>query len=344
MEKLAPRINDTALRIFRVDVAFGEAFNMMRSNSKHPAPACRRSPGRRPANTAEPDALTSIAPEVLQEIRRTLIEQETAYQQALAEEEACSSLWAHSVRVGRIAYHIAKSEGFEPVPTLLAGLLHDLGKFAYGSYHEDDIPEEQNAVRFAQRILAGTVYEGWIATINAAILSSYLEGEVTTDVGRAVYDADCLDKLGHMGVAQFFAKRALRRQFLDDDLMIRTSVELTYAHHAPRSLKTATGRSLALARSRRTRRFYTELLEEWTELGLGAFKILEQDIAGIRCLLMVPRACSCGCGLEPETDILDADKCRSVVVSYRCGRCGFEREFSFCLPNVKGLPPRRTAE
>jgi uncharacterized protein len=287
------------------------------------------------------DALNAVSPEVLEEIRRTLVEQETAYHRESAE-ETFSSLWAHSSRVGRIALRIARKEGLEEGPALLAGLLHDLGKFAQGIYHEDDIPEERNAVRIAERILSGTAYERWIPVIGEAILSTYLEGEATSDIGRVVYDADCLDKLGNMGVAQFFTKKALRRQYLDDDVMIRISVELTYAHHAPDTLKTATGRSLARGRSLRTRRFYDELLEEWEELGVGAFNILEEEIAGIHCILVVPCACPCGGRLELESDILDSVKCRSVVVKVRCEECRKKIEFSFCLPNVKGLPRRRT--
>lgn len=292
------------------------------------------------AGTCGLDALESNAPEVLQEIRRTLIEQETAYQHDSVE-QTFSSLWTHSSRVGRIACHIAKAEGFEEGPALLAGLLHDTGKFAQGTYHEGDVPEEKNAVRFAERILSGTIYERWIPIIKEAILSTYLEGEATSDISRVVYDADCLDKLGNMGVAQFFAKKTLRRQFLDNDVMVRTSIELTYAHHAPDTLKTETGRSLARERSLRTRRFYTELLEEWKELGLGTFKIVEEDIAGIVCILVVPRDCSCGGRLELESDIRDSVKCRSVVVKYVCTECANESEFSFCLPNVNGLPQRQ---
>jgi molybdopterin-guanine dinucleotide biosynthesis protein A/HD superfamily phosphodiesterase len=295
---------------------------------------------RKPPGTPNgPDALESVAPGVLQEIRRTLIQQESAYQQKSAE-ETFSSLWTHSARVGRIAYRIAKAEGWPAEPALLAGLLHDTGKFFQGSYHEDDVLEEQNAVRCVERVLSGTVYQKWIPIINDAILCTYLEGEAMSDIARAVYDADCLDKLGNMGVAQFFAKRALRRQFLDDDVLIRASVELTYARHAPDTLKTATGRSLALKRSIRTPRFYRELLEEWAELGIGAYDIFEEDIAGIVCILVVPRACPCGERLKVESDIHDAVKCRSVVVTYRCRDCGSESGFSFCLPNVRGLPRR----
>ena len=286
---------------------------------------------------ARADAFQSIDPLVLQSVRQTLIDQETTFQRQWIE-ESFSSLWAHSLRVGRIALYIAQQEGCPTEPALLAGLFHDMGKFAHGCYHMDDTPEEKNAVLLAERILMGTVYEKWIPTIREAILSCYFEGEATNDVGRIIFDADCLDKLGNMGVAQFFAKKAMRRQFLDDRLMIRMSVELTYAYHAPDTMKTATGKALARQRSLRTRRFYTELAEEWTMLGLGDVSIIEEDIASIVCVFVIPRACFCGGLLECRSDIRDAVKCRSAVVTYRCKKCSAASEFSFCMPNVNGLP------
>ncbi|MFH1034200.1 MAG: NTP transferase domain-containing protein [Pseudomonadota bacterium] len=287
-----------------------------------------------------PDPLQIIAPEVLRQVRETLIQQETSYQHKSAG-QTLSSLWAHSSRVGRIAHHIAQAQGWEPGPALLAGLLHDTGKFVHGRYHEDDIPEETNAAQFARRVLTGTVHEPWLPTVSQAILTMYLEEEATSDTGRVVHDADNLDKLGCMGVAQYFAKNALRRRFLDDELLARASIELTYAHHARDTLKTATGRSLAWERNLRTRRFYGELLEEWAQLGLGAFNILEEDIAGIQCILVVARACPCGGRLDIASDIRDAIKCRSVLVKYACADCGRQSEYTFCLPNLKGLPRRR---
>jgi uncharacterized protein len=297
----------------------------------------------RQSENNENGVLRLISAGVLEKIRETLIAQESAYQQQSAE-EAFSSIWTHSSRVGRIAFHIAREEGFEKVPALLAGLLHDIGKFAHGTYHENETPEEENAARIAERLLAGTEYAKWIPVIQEAVLTTYLEGKATSDIGRAVYDADCLDKLGNMGVVQFFAKKALRRQFLDDEVLIKTSIELTYAHHAPDTLKTATGRALARERSTRTRRFYTELLAEWRQLGLGDFFVAEEEIAGIVCILVVPRTCRCGGRLAIESDIQDAVKCRSVVVTYRCAACNVERDFSFCLPNVKGLPLKTAGE
>lgn len=287
-----------------------------------------------------PDALHTVRPEVLQTIRRTLIRQETAYQNR-SERGPYASLWTHSTRVARIARHLAEAEGLDTEPALLAGLLHDTGKFAHGLYHADETAEEETAVRFAESILGGTSHAKWIPVINEAILSLYREDQAANDIGRVLYDADRLDKLGCMGVAQFFAKNALRRYFLDQDTMVRAGIELTYAHHAADTLKTRTGRAMAKERGDRTRSFYRDLLAEWEKFGLGEFRIQEEDIEGIACVLVVPRACDCGNRLEVSSDIRESVKCRSAEVRYLCARCGLTNEFSFCLPNVKGLPGRR---
>ena len=178
--------------------------------------------------TPTPNILRSLAPEVLDKIRRTLVSYETAYQHASGSAEF-SSLWVHSTRVVRIAYYLAdRGNAFNRRPA--SGLLHDIGKFADGKYHEDGVAEEQTASEITQRLLAGTTYEVLVPLICEAILSLYREETTTSEVGRVVYDADRLDKLGHMGVAQFFAKNALRQHFLDNELMVRASIELTYAY------------------------------------------------------------------------------------------------------------------
>lgn len=289
------------------------------------------------------DVLASLPDSLVGEIRRTLVAHETAYQRASGEAEY-SSLWTHSVRVGRIAHYLAEREGVNPTAALLAGLLHDVGKFADGRHHKDEVAEEEFAAEAAGRFLPGTPHEEWLPSIQEAILSLYREDIRANDLGRIVYDADRLDKMGYMGVAQFFAKNALRRHFLDGELMVRASVELTYSRHAPENLKTSTGRELARERSERTRGYYLGLLEEWEKLGLGSFSIREESIEGIDCVLVVPRECACGGRYGVESDIRESVKCRSAVVEYRCAGCGQAREFSFCLPNVQGLPRKRERE
>jgi len=283
---------------------------------------------------AGPDALGVIRDDVRERIRRRLVEDETAYQRKTQDAES-SSLWAHSTRVAGIARHLAESEGIDETASLLAGLLHDIGKFAGGTYHEDETVEEQAAAEITGRLLSGTRYEGLIPVICEALLSLYHEGVADNAVGRVVYDADRLDKLGYMGVSNFFAKSALRRHFLDRELMIRTSIELTYAHHAGATLKTSTARECARLRAHRTRSFYAGLLEEMADFGLGTFSIREENIEGIMVVLVVPDLCHCGGLIRVESDIRDGVKCRSAVVQFRCPQCDQASEFSFCLPNVK---------
>lgn len=126
-------------------------------------------------------------------------------------------------------------------------------------------------MRFVERILAETEYKKWIPTVSRAIKTMFQGEDAASGIGQTVYDADCLDKLGHMGVAQFFSKEAQRRRFLDEKPMILAGIGLTYAHHTPQTLKTATGRRLACQRKVSTRRFFNDLLEEWQQLCLGDF-------------------------------------------------------------------------
>ena len=43
--------------------------------------------------------------------------------------------------------------------------------------------------------------------------------------------------------------------------------------------------------------------------------------AGIDCILVVPKTCTCGSRLDIDSDIEDALKCRSLVVTYTCPVC-----------------------
>lgn len=74
---------------------------------------------------------------------------------------------------------------------------------------------------------------------------------------------------------------------------------------------------------------------------MGRFSLREEVIEEIVCVLVVPDVCQCGHRIEVESDIREAVKCRAAVVVFTCSQCGHNTEFTFCLPNVKGLPWRR---
>ncbi len=280
-----------------------------------------------------------IEPALLAQIKRQLVENETLLQNESA--GVYDSLWHHSLRVAQIARFLASKDDTNQDAAFLAGLLHDLGKFAGGKYHVDNVAEEELAAQMTESLLKNTRQADLIPAIQEGLLSLYREDVEPGGVGRVLYDADRLDKLGNMGVAQFFAKNALRRKSLGNDLFLRASIELTYAHHAPHTLKTPTGRKLAETRAARVDLFYRGLMEEWQELGLGSYSIRMMDVGGVEFVLVFPEQCACGSRLDIHTDIKDSVKCRSAQVSYQCPNCNKLMDFSFCLPNIKGLPPRQ---
>jgi len=270
-------------------------------------------------------------------IKERLTADESRYQRD-AGATTFASLWSHSARVAHFAHHLAIKEGLDPTAAILAALIHDAGKFFGGNYHQDEEPEEKKAVIVAQEILRGSPYESQLPIINDAILSLYRDDRNPSGIGAILYDADRLDKLGYIGIAQFFSKHSLRGKFLDNDLMKKVCIELTYAHHAPLTLKTTTARKLASRRSERVRSFFMGLLEEWREMELGDFSIHDADVEGIKLVLVVPDYCHCGAGLKISTDVKEGIKCRAAIVEYRCPGCHEVSEFSFCLPVLSNFP------
>ncbi len=57
-------------------------------------------------------------------------------------------------------------------------------------------------------------------------------------MAAVLFDADNLDKLGPLGVANYFVKIGLRGRGISTSSILRLTVELTYARHAPRCLAT----------------------------------------------------------------------------------------------------------
>lgn len=269
---------------------------------------------------------------VVAAVKKKLIDDETAYQNSNKKRKECNSTWLHSLRTANIALSLAKMENTSPTVPILGSLFHDIGKFHQGCYHKGNVPEEVIAVEIVREFLLSTPCEAMITDVEMSILSLYQTNVPGSIPSKILYDADRLDKLGCLGIAQFFTKNSLRNNFLDEKTIISLSRELTYAHHAPATMKTVAGKVLAISRKEKMFQFYHHLLEEWREFGLGAFNLVKREIEGIEVTLISPCFCSCGGSFDLNQKIRLRLKCRAIIATYCCTTCNKNYKTSFCLP------------
>jgi len=250
-------------------------------------------------------------------------------------ERTADSLWDHLSRTAVIAEQLGRSEGLDPTTCRLAALFHDAGKFHQGQRHGDSVPEEQRSVevfvRFAQR---HGIPEGQVAEISEAILQLYRCDPEPTPLAKVLFDADNLEKLGFLGVANFFVKRGLRGQGISPEFMVQFTVELTYARHAVGCMQTDTGRDWAQRRAPQTQSFFRSLLEQLREDGLADLEIKELDFDGFPIDAVVPSACGCGRALVPEIWQDEGIKCHKIHLVHTCRDCGERYEVRFCRPRL----------
>jgi len=248
-------------------------------------------------------------------------------------------LWDHSLRVSKIAFKIAVAEGVEPLIPVIAALFHDAGKFVLGQYHKDDLPEEEHSANIAKAILSGAGFSSeQVAEVMAAIEALYAEKMSCNHYCQIVHDADRLEKLGFLGVANFFTKMTLRGVNLTQSLLKYLSRELTYALAAPETMLTKTGKKLATQLGKKTRDFFIELLNELIEWDMGKFIIREvlPPKGNFPVVLVFPQTCrKCVEGrytvdLSTESGI----KCEKLVVNYHCTHCADSFTIQFCLPLI----------
>jgi uncharacterized protein len=247
------------------------------------------------------------------------------------------SLWEHLSRTAVIAERLGRAEGVDPAACRLAALFHDAGKFHEGALHGDSRPEEEHSVDvlgvFARRY---ELPSEMVADAAEAILQLYRDDPEPTPLARVLFDADNLDKLGHLGAANFFVKRGLRGRGISPELAIQFTVELTYARHAEACMQTETGRTWAQRRAPRTLAFFRSLVDELLEDGLAELEIRELTHDGLEIEAVVPSACRCSGALEPEIEQKDGIKCRKIHLAWVCGDCGERVEVRFCRPRLAG--------
>lgn len=252
----------------------------------------------------------------------------------------------HTLRSTAIALSIARAEGTDPLLPVVVALYHDAGKFHEGEYHQDGIAEEEHAARLAIRTLPGFGFAAdAVDTVANALRALYDDRLPCEGACRIVQDADRLDKLGALGVSTYFTKATLRGRGLVDSLTQSLSRELTYALAAPRSMFTATGRTMAARKAARTVAFFDDLLADLEGWGIAAFERrtirLDEDftsrggaiVHGMEVAIAMPRTCpDCG-GVLDLTHWRDRGiKCEKLTARFACRSCGYRPEISFCLP------------
>jgi HD superfamily phosphodiesterase len=250
-------------------------------------------------------------------------------------DRAADSLWDHLCRTAGIAEQLGRSEGLDPSSCRLGALFHDAGKFHRGQRHGDSEPEEKHSVevlgRFAQ---SHGIPESQVAEISEAILQLYRCDPGPTPLARVLFDADNLDKLGFLGVANFFVKRGLRGQGISPEFMVQFTVELTYARHAVACMQTESGREWARRRAPQTQSFFRSLLDQLRDDGVADLVINELEFDGLAINAVVPSTCSCGRALVPEIWQDEGIKCRKIHLVHACRDCGERYEVRFCRPRL----------
>jgi uncharacterized protein len=271
---------------------------------------------------------------VEQDLRARVREDEGRF---TARERTTDALWDHLRRVAALAEKLGRTEGLDPAICRLAALFHDAGKFAGGRYHEGDVPEEERSVVVLRELAAGHGLPAEVVEeVADAILELYRDDPDPSPLGRVLFDADNLDKLGLLGVANYFVKTGLRGRGLSRKVLERLTVELTYARHAEHALWTAAGRELGARRARDTIRYHRGLIETLREDGLADLQIETVEHDGLT--MDVVAQVRCDCGGTPTRSIVEKAgiKCSQVRVIHECDSCSDSRELRFCRPRLAG--------
>lgn len=287
--------------------------------------------GIQPQDTTQVKLAPGLVP-VRNELRQRIQKEEATYGGTHGTPD---TLMAHLERVAAYSVRLALREGVDPLCAELAGLFHDAGKFCHGQYHEGDKPEEESSIEVLHELAS---YHDMDAVVTQqvahAIRQLYRDDPDLTPLSRVLFDADNLDKLGLPGVANYFIKSGLRGHGLTMDSVVHLTVELTYAHHAPRTLLTGTGRALAERRALETRQFILGLLATLREDGVLEARVERATVADLEIDLVVPSSCGCGADMARRTWVEKGTKCTEIHLELSCPSCDNRHKLRFCRPKL----------
>ncbi|MBT8352682.1 MAG: HD domain-containing protein [Deltaproteobacteria bacterium] len=253
----------------------------------------------------------------------------------IQENKHSDSLWGHSERVALTAERLGLGEGLDLTACRLAGLFHDAGKFGGGGYHKGDKPEEERSVSVFRKITRGKGFAtNLIDQVEESILQLYRQDPDQTLLTKVLFDADNLDKLGLLGIANYFVKAGLRGGGLSASVLYKVTVELTYARHAPTCLTTKTGREIARKRAPKTIAFFQQLLDSLREDGLFDFRVKEVNFNNLLLDVVTPASCNCGEQFSLKIKEVPGIKCSEIHLAHICQSCQSSHELRFCRPRI----------
>ncbi len=283
------------------------------------------------------ELISNRSSKLLVKIKRIIQKSESDFNKENSSSYETNFLWDHSYRVGKIAYTLALREGVNPLIPTIAALFHDAGKFVLGQYHIDNIPEETHSANIAERILKEESFSTKEIQLILSAISALYNDQMDCNIHcQIVHDADRLEKLGLLGIANFFSKATLRGKNLSDTLSSSLSRELTYANASPKTMLTKSGRLFAIEKSKKTILYFDGLLEELELFGLGKFHSKKTLLdTGEEIILVVPENCS-QCKGEYQITITTEKgiKCEKLTAHFSCNRCEEQYDISFCLPII----------
>lgn len=259
------------------------------------------------------------------------------------EQKTESFLWEHTLLVSAVAQKICLEEKEDPMLPVITSLFHDIGKFNKGRYHTGDTPEEYESSRIAEQVL---LKEGMdkkkIHHITSALKALYDEHKPLNRIAEIVHDSDFLAKSGHMGVAQFFIKSALRGMPLTKSLMKSSGRELTYASILPQNMRTRTGKKMAAQKKKDILAFFKGLITEVNKIGAADLKIKKLSWPSpkdpqkhIQIFLVLSQSCpKCYGGLGVSYSSKKGIKCTQLTTNIKCKKCSWKIRTNFCLPEI----------
>lgn len=245
------------------------------------------------------------------------------------------TLWGHLERVANLAERIGDSEGLDKASCRLVGLFHDAGKFVAGTYHHNDsIEEEQSVTVLKEFANKHGLDSALVDAVSDAILQLYRDDPDPEPLAQVLFDADNLDKLGLVGVANFFVKSGLRGRGVSKELLYSLTIELTYARHAEKCMMTATGRKLAKKKAKDTVFYINHLLASLREDGLFDFNVKQITFDGLVLDVVSPVVCECGGKLNICHWGKEGLKCYEIHLEHSCKQCEATHELRFCRPRL----------